>query len=98
MKKGHIPIRQCIGCRRRRPAREMILLKSIGDTVVVSHSKDKIPGRGCYTCPTWECAKSALRKERLSRALRNNILRFPSPEELLTGLDEKRWLDDQFDR
>ncbi len=68
----------------------MIHLKSIRDAVVVSRSKDKIPGRGCYTCPTQDCAKSALRKERLSRALRKNITRFPSPEELLTGLDEKR--------
>jgi predicted RNA-binding protein YlxR (DUF448 family) len=76
----------------------MVLLKAVGSTVVVSDLRDKLPGRGCYTCPSPECIKAALRKERLTRALRRNILILPSPEELLTGLDEKRWLDDQFDR
>jgi len=98
MNRGHVPIRQCIGCRRRRPAREMVLLKAVGNTVVVSDPRHKLPGRGCYTCPSLECIKAALRKERLTRALKRNILILPSPEELLTGLDEKRWLDDQFDR
>jgi predicted RNA-binding protein YlxR (DUF448 family) len=76
----------------------MVLLKAVENTVVVSNARDKLPGRGCYSCPSRECIKAALRKERLSRALRRNILILPSPEELLTGFDEKRWLDDQFDR
>jgi len=90
MKKGHVPIRQCVGCRQRRPAREMIHLKAVGDTVVLSRPKDRLPGRGCYTCPREDCIRAAFQKGRLSRALRKNILNLPSQEELLKGLDEER--------
>ncbi len=63
----------------------MIFLKSVGNTANVSSSKENLPGRGCYSCPNRDCIKNALKKERLSRAFRKNILRIPSPEELHDG-------------
>ncbi len=84
MKRGHIPIRRCVGCRQRRPAHEMIRLKADKDTVVVADAKDRTPGRGCYVCPREECVRAALEKGRLSRALRRSMVIVPSQETLLT--------------
>ncbi len=89
MKKGHIPIRQCIGCRRRRPASELIRFKACGEQVVVSPRKDKTSGRGCYICPQEECLEMALKKGCLARALRRNVVA-PAKHELLKGLEQKR--------
>ncbi|MGO9566840.1 MAG: YlxR family protein [Desulfomonilaceae bacterium] len=89
MKRGHIPVRQCIGCRRKRPASELIRFRACGETVVVSPQKDETPGRGCYICPQEECLEAALRKGCLARALRRKIV-VPPKQVLLKGLEQKR--------
>ena len=89
MKRGHVPVRQCIGCRRKRPASELIRFKACDETVVVSPPKDKTPGRGCYICPQEECLEAALRKGCLARALRRKIV-VPPKQGLLKGLEQKR--------
>ncbi|MEW6350013.1 MAG: YlxR family protein [Thermodesulfobacteriota bacterium] len=86
MRRGHTPIRQCVGCRRRRPKSELIRLKSLQQTVVVSPTDDKTPGRGCYMCPDNSCAEKALRKGRLEKALRTTITVSPSKEAVFAGL------------
>ncbi len=51
MSKGkHIPIRQCIACRQRRPKRELlrIVLTPMGPVLDPTGRK---PGRGAYVCP-----------------------------------------------
>ncbi|AFM26367.1 YlxR family protein [Desulfomonile tiedjei] len=88
MERGHIPVRRCIGCGRRRPAREMIRLTAIDDSVVSRTTKGKTPGRGCYACPEEKCLEKALQKARLEKALRRKITTVPSKEGLLTGLKE----------
>lgn len=89
MKKGHVPLRTCIGCRQKRPGQEMIRITAVGDTVAVSPRKSKLPGRGCYVCPTEKCVEAALRRNNLSRALRKNIAVLPSKEELLREIEQK---------
>jgi predicted RNA-binding protein YlxR (DUF448 family) len=89
MKRGHVPIRQCIGCRRKRPASELMRFKAIGETVIVSPPRDKTPGRGCYICPQEECLEAALKKGCLSRALRRTVV-VPPKQGLLKGLEQKR--------
>jgi uncharacterized protein len=89
MKRGHIPVRQCIGCRVRRPAHEMIRLKASEGTVIVSSPQDRTPGRGCYTCPDEKCVELALKRGSLARALRGKILVPPSKEALLKGHEKK---------
>lgn len=83
MKRGHVPIRRCIGCRTRRPAHEMIRLKADKDKVIVADEKDRTPGRGCYVCPQEKCVRAALEKDRISRALRRTVVIVPSQETLL---------------
>jgi uncharacterized protein len=89
MKRAHVPIRTCIGCRRKRPAWEMIRFKVLGDMVVVAERKRDYPGRGCYACRREECLEAALKKGSLSRALRRNIAGHPLKGELLRELEQK---------
>ena len=46
----HIPLRQCISCRQRRPKRELlrIVLSEAGPVIDPTGRK---PGRGAYVCP-----------------------------------------------
>jgi predicted RNA-binding protein YlxR (DUF448 family) len=89
MRRGHVPIRHCIGCRTCRPKEEMIRLKTDGEKVFVSDRKDRTPGRGCYVCRRKECIETALKKGRLERAFRINKMVYPTTEELLTRLEKK---------
>ncbi|MBM4326626.1 MAG: DUF448 domain-containing protein [Deltaproteobacteria bacterium] len=94
MKRGHVPMRQCVACRANRPQWEMIRLKVVGDVVFISKRTESVPGRGCYLCPRTECIERALKKGRLEGAFRRGGLVLPSREQLLVRLEEKGKLDD----
>lgn len=98
MKKGHIPVRQCVACRAKRPAREMIRFKAQGNAVVVVLKKDNVPGRGCYLCPQEQCIAAALKKRSIQRALGRSSLVPPPMEECLRWLEQKGKLYDLVDR
>lgn len=89
MKRGHVPIRTCIGCRRRRPAGEMIRLGAVGNMAMISCRRDNLSGRGCYVCPHERCIEAALKRGRLEKALRRPITEAPSKEGLLGRLERK---------
>jgi len=89
MKKGHVPLRTCIGCRKKRPSGELLRFTSCGDSVVLSTKKDKRTGRGCYVCPTKKCLEMAIKTKILSRALRSHVITLPSEEELLGEVEQK---------
>lgn len=65
------PIRTCLGCRSRRPRRELVRLVVDRGVVAVDARRDR-PGRGAWVCPDEACAERALRDggRRLRRALR----------------------------
>ncbi|MCA1961737.1 MAG: YlxR family protein [Desulfomonile sp.] len=84
MKRGHIPIRQCIGCRTRRPKDELLRIVALDDNITICGRKQAAEGRGCYVCPKEGCVELALKKGRFSRALRRNINALPSKDELLS--------------
>jgi hypothetical protein len=46
----HIPLRQCIACRQRRPKRELLRIV-IGEAGPVIDPTGRKPGRGAYVCP-----------------------------------------------
>lgn len=79
-----IPMRQCMGCRERKPKRELIRVVRSPEGVVSLDFKGKVPGRGAYVCPNPECLKKAVR----SKALERN-LEVPIPQELLARLAEE---------
>ena len=68
-----IPQRKCMGCRERKPKREMIRVVRGTDGTVSLDFGGKAPGRGAYICPNGDCLKKALRSKALDRSLETTI-------------------------
>ena len=63
-KKGHVPDRMCLGCRKRRKNEEMIRFTEISAGVLMMDEKKNRNGRGYYLCPDRNCLKLAQKKSR----------------------------------
>ena len=68
-----IPQRQCMGCRERKPKKEMIRVVRGTDGTVSLDFSGKMNGRGAYICPRMECLKKALKSKALDRSLEVRI-------------------------
>ena len=79
-----IPQRQCMGCRERKPKREMIRVVRGTDGTVSLDFGGKMNGRGAYICPDMECLKKAIRSKALDRSLEVTI-----PEEVYDRLEKE---------
>ena len=79
-----IPMRRCMGCRERKPKREMLRVVRSPEGTVSLDFRGKAPGRGAYVCPNPECLKKAVR----SKALERN-LEVPIPPEVLERLSRE---------
>ena len=82
--KKKIPQRQCMGCRERKPKRDMIRVVRGTDGSVSLDFGGKAPGRGAYICPKPDCLKKALRSKALDRSLEVTI-----PEEIYDRLQKE---------
>jgi predicted RNA-binding protein YlxR (DUF448 family) len=69
-KKRHVPIRTCIGCRRKKKKGGMLRFAQTIDGVMVADEKKRMNGRGFYLCPDLICFKMAQKKERWGRFFR----------------------------
>jgi predicted RNA-binding protein YlxR (DUF448 family) len=63
-KKGHVPIRMCIGCRKKREKGEMIRLTQYSEGMVRVDERKHIQGRGFYLCPDLGCLSIAKKKNK----------------------------------
>ena len=79
-----IPQRQCMGCRERKPKRDMIRVVRGTDGVVSLDFGGKKNGRGAYICPQMDCLKKAIRSKALDRSLEVTI-----PEEVYARLEKE---------
>ena len=79
-----IPQRQCMGCRERKPKRDMIRVVRGTDGVVRLDFGGKMNGRGAYLCPDPECLKKAIRSKALDRCLEVEI-----PQEVYDRLQKE---------
>ena len=79
-----IPQRQCMGCRERKPKRDMIRVVRGTDGNVSLDFGGKMHGRGAYICPDPECLKKAIRSKALDRSLEVTI-----PEEVYDRLQKE---------
>ena len=79
-----IPQRQCMGCRERKPKRDMIRIVRATDGQVRLDFGGKMNGRGAYICPDPEC----LKKVRKSKAL-DRSLEVPIPEDVYERLEKE---------
>ncbi len=66
---GHIPLRMCIACRKRRPKSELLRMVSIKGEIFFDE-RQKLPGRGAYICPSLACLHRCRRSSGLPHALR----------------------------
>ena len=84
-----IPQRQCMGCRERKPKRDMIRVVRGTDGTVSLDFGGKMNGRGAYICPDMECLKKAIRSKSLDRSLEVTI-----PEEVYDRLQKEMEVKD----
>ena len=63
-----IPMRQCMGCRERKPKRELIRVVRSPEGAVSLDFQGKAPGRGAYLCPDPACLARARKSKALERA------------------------------
>jgi hypothetical protein len=92
---GHrVPLRTCVGCRRRRPRSELVRLVAGVSGAVILDVPARAPGRGAYLCRDQgpACLGAALRRRGLSRSLRvgENVI---DPETL--GLELRRLVEEE---
>ena len=79
-----IPQRQCMGCRERKPKRELIRVVRTPEGNVNLDFGGKMNGRGAYICPDAECLKKAIRSKALDRSLEVTI-----PQEVYDRLQKE---------
>jgi predicted RNA-binding protein YlxR (DUF448 family) len=63
------PVRTCVGCRRRAPARDLLRVAVQGGAAVPDPRR-VLPGRGAHLHPDPACLEQAERRRALPRALR----------------------------
>lgn len=66
---GREPERTCVGCRIKRPKRELLRVARTPNGRIEVDPRGKAPGRGAYVCRDTACVEQATRKGRLGRAL-----------------------------
>ena len=79
-----IPQRQCMGCRERKPKRDMIRVVRTPEGVVSLDFGGKMNGRGAYICPDPECLKKVRKSKALDRSLEVSI-----PDEVYERLEKE---------
>jgi predicted RNA-binding protein YlxR (DUF448 family) len=61
-KRGHVPVRMCMGCHQRKQKEMLIrLVKSSDGTFSLDETREAY-GRGYYLCPDRSCLKMARKK------------------------------------
>src|SRR5438046_6938444 len=66
-----VPQRRCVGCRKTRPQPELFRLAAQDGQAVPGRFK---PGRGCWLCRDEHCAREALKRGEISRALKGKAV------------------------
>ena len=77
-KKGHAPVRTCIGCREKKKKEEMIWLTQGPAGVVPVNPKKPHPGRGFYLCRDFRCLSLARKRRKEVGGLGTTDFQFPS--------------------
>ncbi|MBI4744416.1 MAG: YlxR family protein [Actinobacteria bacterium] len=68
-----VPMRRCIGCRETKPKKELIRIVLSPENKIFIDLKGKANGRGTYICYNDKCFIEALKKKRISYALKTEI-------------------------
>ncbi len=68
-----IPMRICVGCREKKPKRELIRLVRTPEGEIRLDPGGKISGRGAYICKDETCLQKALKGRRLEKNLEQTL-------------------------
>jgi len=70
-----IPMRMCVGCRTRKPKKELIrVVRLASDGTIRLDPTGKASGRGAYLCmDNTDCLKKAVKSRALERSLENPV-------------------------
>lgn len=68
-----IPLRLCIGCREKKPKKELVRVVRTPAGEVVLDLTGKKSGRGAYICPQSSCFNKALKGKRLEKNLQHQV-------------------------
>ncbi len=66
----HIPERTCVGCRDKKPKRELIRVVRTPQGTIEIDARGKKTGRGAYLCKTRDCWETSFNRKRLEHALK----------------------------
>lgn len=69
VRQKHEPVRQCVACRTRAAARQLVRFVAV-DRDVRPDRERRLPGRGAHVCPEARCLDAAARRLLLYRGLR----------------------------
>jgi uncharacterized protein len=69
-----VPQRTCIGCRKSFDKNTLLRFVRAPDGQVVPDIKNKLPGRGAYTCLKSTCIHLASERKQFARAFKNDVL------------------------
>lgn len=88
MKRGHIPIRTCIGCLRRRPKHDLLRLVLHSGSVRIGDPE----GRGFYLCRNEACLEQARKRKNMGRDLHRRLSDSEAAE-IRQAISEQKGLD-----
>ncbi|KUK10531.1 MAG: Uncharacterized protein XD50_1162 [Clostridia bacterium 41_269] len=69
MKKRKIPERMCVGCREKKPKRDMVRIVRSPEGIVELDFTGKKSGRGAYICYNISCLEKAQKNKALEKGL-----------------------------
>lgn len=72
-KPRHVPQRTCVGCRQVKDKNQLIRVVRRPTGEIELDLTGRVSGRGAYICPLADCLKTALKGQRLDRALGKSI-------------------------
>ncbi len=68
-----IPQRTCIGCKCKKPKKEMIRIVRTPDGKIIIDETGKKSGRGAYLCGDVKCLDIAFKENSLNKSLKQDI-------------------------
>ena len=68
-----IPLRTCMGCKEKKPKKELIRIVKNKDGLISIDRTGKLDGRGAYICDSAECLEKIVKSKRLERVLESKI-------------------------
>ncbi len=68
-----IPVRQCIGCREKKPKNELVRIVKDKEQNIFLDRTGKANGRGAYICDSAECFSIVAKKKMLNKTFSMNV-------------------------